>query len=330
MKINLSIVLLVALCCAQVIAADSSTDTNATSPDTSDTTTTTEVPDPTPTSTNTVAPETNATTTVTPETTTSKPTTTTTSSTTASTTTTAAPPTPKPKPEVEFPKNTATWTYTNATNFTCIKIRGAFRLYFPFKAGVNGTEIKNGTIDVEPDASSTGSCGEKSQSITLSWAPVGITEVENNTLTFKFAAHDGNSSKITDGKFALHHIEYTVHLDNQEKFSNASDKKLTFEIHTLDKDQVEVSRSYRCIAVGTITNPTDGAQELKVANLQYEAFHNSTTDDKFAAYDECNLDGVTDIVPIAVGASLAGLVVIVLIAYLIGRRRSRARGYQSV
>jgi lysosomal-associated membrane protein 1/2 len=42
------------------------------------------------------------------------------------------------------------------------------------------------------------------------------------------------------------------------------------------------------------------------------------------------LDGVTDIVPIAVGASLAGLVVVVLIAYLIGRRRSRARGYQSV
>jgi len=39
---------------------------------------------------------------------------------------------------------------------------------------------------------------------------------------------------------------------------------------------------------------------------------------------------VTDVVPIAVGASLAGLVVIVLIAYLLGRRRSRARGYQSV
>jgi len=35
------------------------------------------------------------------------------------------------------------------------------------------------------------------------------------------------------------------------------------------------------------------------------------------------------IVPIAVGAALAGLVVIVLIAYLIGRRRNR-KGYESV
>jgi lysosomal-associated membrane protein 1/2 len=49
----------------------------------------------------------------------------------------------------------------------------------------------------------------------------------------------------------------------------------------------------------------------------------------FSAID-CPADDASDTVPIAVGAALAGLVVIVLIAYLIGRRRSRARGYQSV
>jgi len=37
-----------------------------------------------------------------------------------------------------------------------------------------------------------------------------------------------------------------------------------------------------------------------------------------------------DVVPIIVGCALAGLVVLVLIAYLVGRRKSRARGYQSV
>ena len=45
---------------------------------------------------------------------------------------------------------------------------------------------------------------------------------------------------------------------------------------------------------------------------------------------QCPADDATDVVPIAVGAALAGLVVIVLVAYLIGRKRSRARGYQSV
>jgi len=49
----------------------------------------------------------------------------------------------------------------------------------------------------------------------------------------------------------------------------------------------------------------------------------------FVAID-CPADDSSDVVPIAVGAALAGLVVIVLLAYLIGRRRARARGYQSV
>lgn len=45
---------------------------------------------------------------------------------------------------------------------------------------------------------------------------------------------------------------------------------------------------------------------------------------------QCPADDATDVVPIAVGGALAGLVIIVLIAYLVGRKRSRARGYQSV
>ena len=37
-----------------------------------------------------------------------------------------------------------------------------------------------------------------------------------------------------------------------------------------------------------------------------------------------------DVVPVAVGVTLAVLVVLVLVAYLFGRRRARQRGYQSV
>jgi lysosomal-associated membrane protein 1/2 len=49
------------------------------------------------------------------------------------------------------------------------------------------------------------------------------------------------------------------------------------------------------------------------------------------AVSECPADDESNsVVPIAVGAALAGLVVIVLIAYLIGRRRSRRQGYESV
>lgn len=43
----------------------------------------------------------------------------------------------------------------------------------------------------------------------------------------------------------------------------------------------------------------------------------------------CTADNTSDVVPIAVGCALAGLVVIVLIAYLVGRRK-RSGAYQSV
>lgn len=47
--------------------------------------------------------------------------------------------------------------------------------------------------------------------------------------------------------------------------------------------------------------------------------------------EECAADEkVSDIVPIAVGVALASLIIVVLIAYLVGRRRSRQKGYQSV
>lgn len=39
---------------------------------------------------------------------------------------------------------------------------------------------------------------------------------------------------------------------------------------------------------------------------------------------------VNDMIPIAVGAALLALVAIVLVAYFVGRRRSRRLAYQSV
>lgn len=45
--------------------------------------------------------------------------------------------------------------------------------------------------------------------------------------------------------------------------------------------------------------------------------------------EDCDLDKDDMLVPIAVGAALAGLVLIVLLAYLIGRKRSHA-GYQTI
>lgn len=49
----------------------------------------------------------------------------------------------------------------------------------------------------------------------------------------------------------------------------------------------------------------------------------------FSPAEECQMDQDQMLIPIIVGAALAGLVLIVLIAYLIGRKRSHA-GYQTI
>ncbi|KAI8427371.1 hypothetical protein MSG28_001931 [Choristoneura fumiferana] len=45
---------------------------------------------------------------------------------------------------------------------------------------------------------------------------------------------------------------------------------------------------------------------------------------------DCAGGDIPDAVPIAVGCALGGMVVVVLIAYLVARRRSAARGYLSM
>lgn len=58
-----------------------------------------------------------------------------------------------------------------------------------------------------------------------------------------------------------------------------------------------------------------------------QAFH--VEGGTFGSVEECQLDEDSLLVPIAVGGALAGLVLVVLIAYLIGRKRSHA-GYQTI
>lgn len=46
--------------------------------------------------------------------------------------------------------------------------------------------------------------------------------------------------------------------------------------------------------------------------------------------EDCSPHETPDVVPIAVGCALVALIVIVLVAYLVGRRRNQARGYLSM
>lgn len=62
-----------------------------------------------------------------------------------------------------------------------------------------------------------------------------------------------------------------------------------------------------------------------LSQAQWQAFHAKDTETYDLAKD-CDANDTPDIVPIAVGCALAALVVIVLLGYLVGRRRSQNRG----
>lgn len=114
--------------------------------------------------------------------------------------------------------------------------------------------------------------------------------------------------------------------------------------------------SYHCNKVQTIgfTNTKESKEitaNATISHVQLEAFHTSESS-QFSTAQDCEAIDTPDIVPIAVGktnfdynvlemkiiiflilsigCALAGLVVVVLIAYLVGRRRAQARGYLSM
>jgi len=97
---------------------------------------------------------------------------------------------------------------------------------------------------------------------------------------------------------------------------------------------VSADHSYLCLTQQSLkfnqdkkTNATIG---FDVDNFKIDAFRSTNSTD-FRTVSECEMDDKKrDFVPLAVGGSLIALVVIVLIAFLIGRKRSRRLAYESV
>lgn len=120
-----------------------------------------------------------------------------------------------------------------------------------------------------------------------------------------------------------------------------------------------IGSSYRCVKLQNLNltqkNDTQVIGLLKVTGLQFQAYktgqdahfglgelnfrvkhfscclsHGNYNENFISnTAEDCAFD-TPDIVPIAVGCVLAGLVVIILVGYLITRHRSQARGYLSM
>ncbi|XP_063350582.1 lysosome-associated membrane glycoprotein 2 isoform X2 [Pelmatolapia mariae] len=253
-------------------------------------TTTTAAPNATTTTVPTTAPNT---TTIAPNTTTLAPNTTTiapNTTTLAPNTTTTTVPTTTPVPTLPVP-STGNYSIRADENGTVCLLAN-----FGLRIGIKGEEM-----NLDPNtANVSGSCAVNSSELILA----------SKEMTIKFTFT--NDTK----KFRLHALNISV---------STGSGHFSAENSSLNLWEASIGSSYMCNKEQTF-NLTD-TLTIYTFSLHVQPF--GVNKGVFSTAEECLADGESFLVPIAVGVALLVLILIVLLAYFIGRRRSMATGYQS-
>ncbi|XP_029367857.1 lysosome-associated membrane glycoprotein 2 [Echeneis naucrates] len=209
-------------------------------------------------------------------------------------TTPAPPPTTTPTPP---PTPPPTGKYSVKTGNSTVCLLATFGLRIGFKQGERYQEM-----NLEPNVTKyTGSCGVNSSELQLM----------SNTMTISFTFT--NDTK----KFWLHALNVTANTSSGAVFNQGNTSLSLWE--------AAVGSSYLCNKEQNYTI-TD-LLTLYTFNLQVQPVEVKKND--FSTAHECSLDDTSILIPIIVGAALAGLILIVVIAYVIGRRKTYV-GYQTL
>lgn len=224
------------------------------------------------------------------------------------------------------------------TRQPCLRIRSRLQFLISYlKPGLVGKAV----LFMRGDAKVSGDCGDKvgpngtaglEQTMTVKF-------FENWSVTFKLVRSAGTSSG-----YSLTSIKLDYNVNNATYFPDATDigKLMSASVNTTYISAVPSNGYYACKSVNfTMDGPSVPEVGLKtdlalaVGDFALQAFRTgNSTADFVGDKTECSGGGggyVDNVIPIAVGAALAGLIVIVLVAYLVSRRLAVSReGYQSV
>lgn len=193
----------------------------------------------------------------------------------------------------------------NENGTVCLKANMGLQINISFPSvSLNTTE--RSVVNINPnDTSSSGLCDKKSATLIL-------TSGQKTELNFTFFLN------TTSNKYHLNSVSISaVWPDMKGSFSAHND--------SLDYLRGSLGFSYMCRSEQILEVSQDFS--LNTYLLHVQPF--GLTGDTFGSAQECLLDEDDLVIPIVVGAALAGLVLVVLLAYLIGRKRSHA-GYQTI
>ncbi|XP_003477548.1 lysosome-associated membrane glycoprotein 1 isoform X2 [Cavia porcellus] len=218
---------------------------------------------------------------------------------------TLAPPTPpSPSPSPASPSPSTHRYNVSGHNGTCLLASMGLQLNITYPRKDNTTVTR--VVNINPNVTTaSGSCGTSLVSLEL--------KSEESLLVLRFGLN------ASANRFFLHEVQLNMTVPDARgpSFSAANS--------SLRALQATVGNSYKCSAEERLH--ITPAFVLNLFSVQVQAF--KVEGDRFGSAEECLLDGNNMLIPIAVGGALAGLVLIVLIAYLIGRKRSHA-GYQTI
>ncbi|CAB1441172.1 unnamed protein product [Pleuronectes platessa] len=228
-----------------------------------------------------------------------------TTTTTAPPTTAAASTTTAPAPTPAGTPDHGTYFVKNSNGTDCLLAQFGLQFNISYFSKSQNKTVQD-LVNLTPSqTNASGSCE-------ASRATLVLTEERDTTLSFTFTLNSTTNKYHLSGLSLL-----AIWPDMTDQFS-ASNTSLEYL-------RSSMGRSYMCKAEQTlIVAPT---LSLNTFSLQVQPFGVIT--DQFATAEECQMDQDQMLIPIIVGAALAGLVLIVLIAYLIGRKRSHA-GYQTI
>lgn len=199
-------------------------------------------------------------------------------------------PTPKEKPEVG--------SYSvNNSNGTCLLATMGLQLNITHNKVASVININPNTTDF------TGSCQPQTALLRLNSSNIKY-------LDFVFAVKNEN-------RFYLKEVNVSMYLVNGSVFSIAN--------NNLSYWDAPLGSSYMCNKEQTVS--VSGAFQINTFDLRVQPFN--VMEGKYSTAQECSLDDDTILIPIIVGAGLSGLIIVIVIAYLIGRRKSYA-GYQTL
>lgn len=224
------------------------------------------------------------------------------------TTTTA----PSALPVVNF-----TWP-KNDSQPACLMVKLSLEMTigYPLEDKSNGSQ----KFILQQSDDYTGDCDAK-------FNQLEVTMTNGWKLVFNYTLDSTDDAKYKLSRLAL---DYTV---TKALFPNVSSDYVgpkTAELANLTEFSTKTGNSYKCNAQTTIM--LDSKVTFEISNYQGEPFIPKDKKDKnFDTAVDCPADttATSKLVPIIVGSTLAVLVVLVLVAYIIGRRKHRP-GYQQV